>query len=291
MIQKTVRGRVVPIHDTQSNWESITDFIPKIGESVIYDIDDEHNYERIKIGDGVTNINDLPFFEDTIKDKLVIEAFANAKSSGEVMMFKGVDPLTSLDEDNPKHWAGVLGAGYWWISTDGILTNKPRNFGMLVNFKYGNTEIFQFWLSMMYGDVHTRSGNSSGWGTDWKEIGDDSNCLTYRGKDPITSIELDTPATWNGLGYGMWEITPAGSANIVDGGTCYIGHLINLPGTSIINQLWITPIDQNIYTRSASNTTGTTWANTWKPLRTVESKEAIVEAVLDALPTWEGGSY
>jgi len=290
MIQKTVMGRVVPIHDTQSNWESVTDFIPKIGESVIYDIDDEHNYERIKIGDGVTNINDLPFFEDTIKDKIVIEALANAKSSGEVMMFKGVDPLTSLDEDNPKHWAEVLGAGYWWISTDGILKNKPRNFGMLVNFKYGNTEIFQFWLSMMYGDVHTRSGNSTGWGTDWKELGDDSNCLTYRGKDPITSLELDTPATWNGLGYGMWEITPTGSANIVDGfSKCYMGTLINIPMSNTIYQMWLSPITQDILTRSAASITGTTWTNTWKSIKV--DKNEIVQEVLNALPTWTGGSY
>ena len=37
------------------------DFIPKKSEMVIYDEDDTHPYKRIKIGDGVTKINVLPF--------------------------------------------------------------------------------------------------------------------------------------------------------------------------------------------------------------------------------------
>lgn len=34
------------------------------GELIVYDIDDTHPYERIKIGDGVQNVNDLPFYGD-----------------------------------------------------------------------------------------------------------------------------------------------------------------------------------------------------------------------------------
>lgn len=35
-----------------------------MGEIIIYDIDDTHNYERIKIGDGVSIVTELPFYHD-----------------------------------------------------------------------------------------------------------------------------------------------------------------------------------------------------------------------------------
>lgn len=74
-------------HDLEINWEKKTDFIPSQGEIIVYDretfanglimpntvADGEGNsllssgrttpfdYERFKIGDGVKNVNDLPF--------------------------------------------------------------------------------------------------------------------------------------------------------------------------------------------------------------------------------------
>ena len=48
-------------HDTEENWLKATNFIPNQGEPIVYDIDSTYNYERFKIGDGVTNVNDLPF--------------------------------------------------------------------------------------------------------------------------------------------------------------------------------------------------------------------------------------
>lgn len=140
-----------------------------------------------------------------LKDK-VSRDIANAS-----IKLCGSDPITDLENDTPKHWAGVLGSGYWWISTDGILTDKPRAYGMLVNYKYGNTEIFQIWLSMMYNDIHVRSGNGSGWSKTWERVGDDSNCLAYRGIDPIASLELDTPRylewlrVWFMGDYPYWQ--------------------------------------------------------------------------------------
>ena len=53
--------RIVNKHDTEANWLKATGFTPKQGELIVYDIDDNYDYERIKIGDGVQNVNDLPF--------------------------------------------------------------------------------------------------------------------------------------------------------------------------------------------------------------------------------------
>lgn len=58
---KTFQSRIVHKHDTEENWLKATNFIPLQGEIIIYDIDDNYSYERFKIGDGITNVNSLPF--------------------------------------------------------------------------------------------------------------------------------------------------------------------------------------------------------------------------------------
>lgn len=61
MPEKTLKTRIIHKHDTELNWNKAINFIPKQGEIIVYDIDSNHSYERIKIGDGVTNVNNLPF--------------------------------------------------------------------------------------------------------------------------------------------------------------------------------------------------------------------------------------
>ena len=57
-------------HDLEINWEQQTDFIPTQGELIVYDIDNTHSYERLKIGDGTTNVNSLPFVVAPIRVNL-----------------------------------------------------------------------------------------------------------------------------------------------------------------------------------------------------------------------------
>lgn len=61
MTEKQINSRIVHKHDTGENWNKATNFIPKQGEIIVYDIDTTYSYERFKIGDGVTNVNNLPF--------------------------------------------------------------------------------------------------------------------------------------------------------------------------------------------------------------------------------------
>lgn len=55
--------RFIQKHDTETNWRALKDFIPLKGEFILYDPEPELFIDkfRIKIGDGVTNVNDLPF--------------------------------------------------------------------------------------------------------------------------------------------------------------------------------------------------------------------------------------
>lgn len=63
MANKTFNGRIVHKHDIEANWKLAVNFIPKQGELIIYDIDENYSYERMKIGDGQTVVSSLPFIK------------------------------------------------------------------------------------------------------------------------------------------------------------------------------------------------------------------------------------
>lgn len=96
MAEKIFNTRVVNKHDLEANWNKAVNFIPLKGELIVYDVDEAHSYERVKIGDGVQNVNDLPFYNDgfvsyneqTLTDEQKAQARANI----------GTADQTSLDE-------------------------------------------------------------------------------------------------------------------------------------------------------------------------------------------------
>lgn len=59
--EKVFQSRIQLKHDIEENWSKATNFIPKVGEIIIYDIDENNSIARFKIGDGITNVNSLPF--------------------------------------------------------------------------------------------------------------------------------------------------------------------------------------------------------------------------------------
>lgn len=61
MAEKNINSRIQNKHDTEENWDKATNFIPKIGEFIIYDKDSTHTYQRLKVGDGVTTVPKLEF--------------------------------------------------------------------------------------------------------------------------------------------------------------------------------------------------------------------------------------
>lgn len=81
MSEKTFPSRFVCKHDTEENWLKATNFSPKRGEIIVYDIDVNYDYERIKIGDGETNVNNLPFVID--------EKLENKTTSKQVQIIEG----------------------------------------------------------------------------------------------------------------------------------------------------------------------------------------------------------
>ena len=59
--EKQIKARLQQKHDIEANWNLATNFVPKQGELIVYDKDDENAVERLKIGDGVSTVSNLPF--------------------------------------------------------------------------------------------------------------------------------------------------------------------------------------------------------------------------------------
>jgi len=68
MSEKIFNSRIIHKHDIEAHWLLAVNFVPKQGEIIVYDIDSAHNYERVKIGDGKTNVNALPFYAGSWND-------------------------------------------------------------------------------------------------------------------------------------------------------------------------------------------------------------------------------
>ena len=71
MSEKVLSSRIVHKHDSAEHWNLAKNFVPKQGELIVYDIDSQYSYERIKIGDGKTNVNSLPFVDDALRTALI----------------------------------------------------------------------------------------------------------------------------------------------------------------------------------------------------------------------------
>lgn len=96
MAEKRLNARLVNKHDIESNWILATNFTPKQGEIIVYDIDENYSYERFKIGDGVQNVNALPFADDALKTALEAEIGAVSALVGDTSVSEQID--TAIEE-------------------------------------------------------------------------------------------------------------------------------------------------------------------------------------------------
>ena len=69
-----MNARISQLHKTEAEWLDVQAqyevnneiFVPRAGELIVYDPDDTYEYARLKIGDGKTALQDLPFLAETI---------------------------------------------------------------------------------------------------------------------------------------------------------------------------------------------------------------------------------
>lgn len=83
MANKTMNTRVLHKHDIEENWEQAVKFSPLAGELIVYDPDEYHSYPRLKIGDGETNVNALPFLDKAIWNQFATINDLKAEDDGD----------------------------------------------------------------------------------------------------------------------------------------------------------------------------------------------------------------
>jgi hypothetical protein len=77
-----MKARVSQLHKTEADWSKLPDFVPMHGEFIVFDPDRRHKYARLKLGDGITKLQNLPFFIDSAIDDHVTKKRYNEVIDG-----------------------------------------------------------------------------------------------------------------------------------------------------------------------------------------------------------------
>ena len=101
MSKNTVHARIQLKNDTEINWNKSVNFIPLLGEVIIYSADDTHPFSRLKVGDGITNVINLPFIDANTINGIDINNIEAKKlqhtltfGAGEYYVFDGSQDVT-----------------------------------------------------------------------------------------------------------------------------------------------------------------------------------------------------
>ena len=118
MNEKIFNTRIVHKHDTHANWSKTNNFIPKMGELIIYDPDDTHSNPRIKIGDGASQVEQLAFVSDE-------EFYAQSKEptgavNGDFWIDTSVDSVTQKKFYAQSAEPEESNDGDFWIDTSDL---------------------------------------------------------------------------------------------------------------------------------------------------------------------------
>ena len=79
MYNNTAKVRMKLKIDTEAHWNLARNFIPLAGEPIVYAVDDTHERPRVKVGDGVTYVTDLPFITAESENNAYIKTGTTAE--------------------------------------------------------------------------------------------------------------------------------------------------------------------------------------------------------------------
>lgn len=103
-------------HKTSEEWAYDTTYVPRVGEIVVYDKDENHDYARMKIGDGSTLVAQLPFIDAGTINGKTIEPVVLRFASYEQFPAIGSTGSLYFDEKNNALYCWVNSSGYVKIS-------------------------------------------------------------------------------------------------------------------------------------------------------------------------------
>ena len=96
-------------NDTEENWKKAVNFVPKKGEPIIYNKDAKHNYSRIKIGDGITKVSNLPFSDiDNVAKLDADNTFRGSNEFTQNIILNNVTPIKPWHVTNKAYVDSAL---------------------------------------------------------------------------------------------------------------------------------------------------------------------------------------
>jgi hypothetical protein len=98
-IEKYIDSRIINKHDIEVNWNNNPNFIPSQGEIILYDIDENYSFERFKIGDGITNVINLPFVIPTKLSQLENDSKFTTKAEVEALCSNNTSAVLYTPQD------------------------------------------------------------------------------------------------------------------------------------------------------------------------------------------------
>ena len=106
-----LKGKFIAKHETEQDWNQ-SNYVPDVGEQVVYDPDDNYPYFRSKYGDGTKKVKDLPFANpqpdwnqtnekqaDFIKNKPDLEEYAS-KTDQSIVSIDSTLPYFITPDEN-----------------------------------------------------------------------------------------------------------------------------------------------------------------------------------------------
>ena len=104
----------------------------------------------------------IPLTGYTVGEPEPLFKFANSLHKHGGLLFRGWNPLASIDEDTPEKWA-ELGNGIWMIDIDERIIGQPFRWGFLYNTVSSSGEVAQTFVKQSSGETYRRNANSKGW--------------------------------------------------------------------------------------------------------------------------------
>ena len=123
----TIKTRVQLKSDTEENWnkagpkDGSAGFVPLLGELIVYTADNVHPFSRLKVGDGQTNVVNLPFIDAGTID-------GNDLPEDEIVRYANRDLFPSTGQENKLYIDLAKQKIYCWTNSGG--------YSQLSNFSY-----------------------------------------------------------------------------------------------------------------------------------------------------------
>lgn len=97
MAVKTMQTRIQQKSDTEQNWNN-SNLVPLSGELIIYLPDENHTASRLKIGDGITVVTNLPFVDASVIDNVDFNNITAARVAHKLVFGDGAYEYDGSEE-------------------------------------------------------------------------------------------------------------------------------------------------------------------------------------------------